>query len=135
MVLLSKGCKPDNFESCNSLKLRFTNIRGLCLNFVECESFLESNSLDILALYEANLDYSIHSGNFPVMGYLPLIQKDSNTHMHGLAVYMKEGLPFTQDLSLENSGFLLMFSIGLTSFSVLHLFPPSITFFVFMQGF
>ena len=23
--------------------------------------------------------------------------------MHGLAVYMKEGLPFAQDLSLENS--------------------------------
>ena len=36
-------------------------------------------------------------------GYLPLIRKDSSTHMHGLAVYVKEGLPFAQDLSLENS--------------------------------
>ena len=36
-------------------------------------------------------------------GYLPLIQKDSSTHMHGLAVYVKEGLPFAWDLSLENS--------------------------------
>ena len=36
-------------------------------------------------------------------GYLPLIQKDSSTHMHGLAVYVKEGLPFARDLSLENS--------------------------------
>ena len=36
-------------------------------------------------------------------GYLPLIQKDSVTHMHGLAVYVKEGLPFARDLSLENS--------------------------------
>ena len=36
-------------------------------------------------------------------GYLPLIRKDSSTHMHGLAVYVKEGLPFPQDLSLENS--------------------------------
>ena len=27
------------------------NILGLHLNFVECESFLESNSSDILALY------------------------------------------------------------------------------------
>ena len=35
-------------------------------------------------------------------GYLPLIQKDSTTHMYGLAVYVKEGLPFVQDLSLEN---------------------------------
>ena len=36
-------------------------------------------------------------------GYLPLIRKDSITHMHGLAVYVKEGLPFALDLSLENS--------------------------------
>ena len=35
--------------------------------------------------------------------YLPLIRSDSSTHMHGLAVYVKEDLPFAQDLSLENS--------------------------------
>ena len=36
-------------------------------------------------------------------GYVPLIRKDSSTHMNGLAVYVKEGLPFAWDLSLENS--------------------------------
>ena len=87
MVILSKACKPDNFESHNSLKLSFTNIRGLRSNFVDCESFLELNSPDILALCETNLDDSIDPGNFS--GYLPLIQKDSSTHMHGLAVYVK----------------------------------------------
>ena len=102
MAILSKACKPDNFESHNSLKLSFTNIRGLRSNFVDCESFLESNSPDILALCETNLDDSIDSGNFSVRGYLPLIRKDSSTHMHGLAVYVKEGLPFARDLSLEN---------------------------------
>ena len=103
MAILSKACKPDNFESHNSLKLSFTNIWGLRSNFVDCESFLESNSPDILALCETNLDDSIDSGNFSVRGYLPLIWKDSSTHMHGLAVYVKEGLPFAQDVSLENS--------------------------------
>ena len=103
MAILSKVCKPDNFESHNSLKLSFTNIRGLCSSFVDCESFLESNLPDILALCETNLDDSIDSGNFSVRGYLPLIRKDSSTHMHGLAVYVKEGLPFARDLSLENS--------------------------------
>ena len=103
MTILSKTCKPDNFESHNSLKLSFTNIRGLRSDFVDCESFLESNSLDILALSETNLDDSIDSGNFSVRGYLPLIRKDSGTHMHGLAVYVKEGLPFARDLTLENS--------------------------------
>ena len=98
-----KGCKSDNFEPQNSLKLRFTNIWGLHSNSIECESFLESNSPDILPLSETNLDDSIDSGNFSVKGYLPLIRKDSIVHMHGLAVFVKEGLPFTLDLSLEKS--------------------------------
>ena len=103
MAILSKACKPDNFELHNSLKFSFMNIRGLCSNFVDRESFLESNSPDILALCEANLNDSIDSGNFSVRGYLPLIRKDSSTHMHSLAVYVKQGLPFPRDLSLENS--------------------------------
>ena len=52
---------------------------------------------------ETNLDDSIDSGNVSVRGYLPLIRKDSSTYIHGLAVYVKEGLPFARDLSLENS--------------------------------
>ena len=103
MVILSKRCKPDNFESHISLKLSFTNICGLRSNFAECESFFESNSPDILALCETNLDDSINSGNFSVRRYLPLIRKDYITYMHGLAVYVKEGLPLARDLSLENS--------------------------------
>ena len=103
MVTLSKACNSDSFESHNSRKLSFTNIWGLRSNFVDCASFLESNSPDILALCETNLDNSIDSGNISVRGYLPLIRKDSSTHMHGLAVYLREGLPFAWDLSLKNS--------------------------------
>ena len=73
MAILSKRCKPDNFESHNSLKLSFMNIGGLRSNFVECESLLKSNSADILAVCETSLDVSINSGNFYVRGYLPLI--------------------------------------------------------------
>ena len=35
--------------------------------------------------------------------HLPLIHNDSTTHMHGLLVYVKEGLSFAWDLSLQNS--------------------------------
>ena len=103
MAVLSKGCKPDNFESHNSLKLNFTNIRGLRLNFVDCEYSVASNSRDIFTMFETNLDGSFDSGNFSVRGYLLLIRNDSNIHMQGLAVYVKEGFPFARDLSLENS--------------------------------
>ena len=72
MARLSEGCKTDNFELRNSQKLTFTNIRGLGSNFVECESFLELNSPDILALCETNLDGSVDSDNFSVSSYLPL---------------------------------------------------------------
>ena len=99
-----------------------TNIQSLDSNFVDCESFLESNSPDILALCETNLDDSIDSGNFSVRGYLPLIRKDSSTHMHGLTVYVKEGLPFAWDLSLESSADSYFFSTVFTSLSVLHFF-------------
>ena len=128
MAILSKACKPDNFESHNSLKLSFTNIRGLRSNFVDCESFLESNSPDILALCETNLDDSTDSGNFSVRGYLTFIWKDSSTHMHGLTVYFKEQLPFAWDLSLENSAdsylcFRLALLHSVTSFFFLY-WPP-----------
>ena len=121
MAILSKACKPDNFQSKNSLKLSFTNIRLFWSNFVDCESLLESNSPDILALCETNLDDSIHSGNFSVRGYLPLIQQDSSTHMHGLEFYVKKGLPFGL-ISRKLCRFLLVFdwlyfTQCLTSFS------------------
>ena len=64
MARLSKDCKPDNFESYDLLKRNFTNVQGLHLNFVECESFLESNSPDILDLCGANLDDSRIQFNF-----------------------------------------------------------------------
>ena len=92
MAILSKACKPDNFELHNSLNLTFANIQDLCSNFVNCESFLESISPDILALSETNLDDSIDYGNFSVRDYLPLIRKDSSTHMHGLTAYVKDFL-------------------------------------------
>ena len=103
MAILSKGYKPDNFELQNSLKFSFTNIWGLHHNFVDCQSFLKSISPDIFALWETNLDDSIDSGNFSTTSYPPLIWKDSSTHMHGLAVYVKEGLSFALHSSLENS--------------------------------
>ena len=65
-----------------------------------------------------------------VRGYLPLIRKDSSTHMHGLAVYVKEGLPFARDLSLENSAdsylcFRLALLQSVSSFFFLYQSPSS----------
>ena len=90
LTLMLDQLRPDNFESRNSLKLSSTNIRGLRPNFLDCESSLESNSPDILALCETNLDDSIDSVNFSVGGYIRLIWKDSTTHVHGLAVCVME---------------------------------------------
>ena len=56
--------------------------------------FIGSNSPNIRALCEKNLNDSIDSGNFSVRGYLPLNRKASVTYMHGLAVYVKEGFRF-----------------------------------------
>ena len=75
-------------------------------------------------------------------GYLSLIRKDSTTRMHGLAVYVKEGLPFARDLSLENSAdpyicfrlallhllsyFLLLYRSPFSLYTVFDSFSPNI---------
>ena len=71
------------------------------LVYLWCESILESNSPDILALCEANLDDSIDLCNFSVRDYLHLFRKDFVIHMLGLAVSIKERYPFIQDISLQ----------------------------------
>ena len=124
MAILSKVSKPDNFESHNSLKLSFTNIQGLCLN-VNCEFFVESNSPEILALCETNLDDSNDSGNFSLRGYLPVIC----SLCEGRASFCMGRI------SRKLCRFLLMFSTCFTSLSALLLFPLSITVFVVMHGF
>ena len=131
MVILSKACKPDNFESHNFLKLSFTNIWGLCLNFVDCESFLESNPSDILALCGPNLDGSIDSGNLFVRGYHPLIQKDSSTHIHdGCSLYERKTSFCTRLISRKLCRFLFMLSTGFTSLNVDHLLRLCAQFFI-----
>ena len=133
MSILSKGCKPDN-----SLNPNFNNITGIRSNFLNSQFFLESNSPDILTPCGANLNDSIDSGNFSVMGYLLLIRKDSVTHIHSLAVYKKQTLPFARDLSLQTSADLnyvfdwLYFFQFLTSFSSIdHLLHLYARFFIF----
>ena len=60
-----------------------------------------------------NLDDLIDSGNFSVMGYLPLIRKDSIILLL-YYFYVKEGFPFARHLSLENSAdSYLCFRLGL----------------------
>ena len=135
MVTLSKVYKPDNFEPHNSLKLSFTNIWGPCSNIVECRSFLESNSPDILALCETILDESIDSGNFSVRGYLPLMRKDSINHAWSCSLCERRTSFHMGFISRKLCGFLLMYSTGFTSINVLFLFRISITFFVIMHSF
>ena len=91
---------------------------------LDSESFLESNSPDILALCEANLENSIDTSNLSVRSYLPLIQLDSVSYRHDLKVYVKEGLTFAPNKSLENFQDayvldLLYFIWCITSFSLI----------------
>ena len=59
-----------------ALKLDLINIRVLHSNFVVRESFLHSNSPNIVALFDINIKNLINSRNFAVTGYLSLIRKD-----------------------------------------------------------
>ena len=135
MAILSKACKPDNFKLHSSLKRNFMIIRVLRIFLILNISLNQTQTPDILALCDTNLGVSIDSGNFSMRGYLPLIWEDSSTYMHGLAVYVKEGLPFAWDLSQENSSDpYLCFWLDLLH-SVSYFFPLFITFFLFVHSF
>ena len=124
-MAISKGCRADNFESHNSLKL--TNILDLCSNFVECESFLESKSPDIHALFETKLDDSIGSGNFSEG--LSSFNLKGFCCSYAWSCYFCEGRTSfcTGLISRELCGFLHMFLTGFTSLTVLLLFSLSTT--------
>ena len=111
MAILSEQRKTNKFESHNSLKLNFTNIWGLLSNFAECEYLLESRSSD-------KLGWLNWFRQFLFEGYFTLVWKDSVTHMLGLAVYVKEHLPFVREVSLENSADSYLFLTDFTSHSV-----------------
>ena len=94
-----------------------------------------NQTLLTLLLCKRNLDDSIDSGSLSVRGYLPLMQKDSSSHMHTLGICAKEGLPFARHLSLENyADSYLCLQLALLQ-CVLLLFPMSITFFILVHSF
>lgn len=58
-------------------------------------------SPNIFALCETNLNSSTGNNEFLVPGYLPLFQKDSSIHIHGLSVYIRDNLSMARELFLE----------------------------------
>ena len=88
---------------------------------------LMSLTVDILALCETNLNKTYFD--------LTLIQKDSVTDMHDLAINEKEELCFELDLSLENCEDSYVFKTGFTSFDVSLLFPLLNTAFIVVHSF
>ena len=128
MAILSKGCKPDNFESHKSLKLSFTNLRSsfkfccvwtphtfmLCVRQTWMTQFWQFLYEELSSFDTKGLGYSCawccslcEGGTFFGMGLI----------------------------SRKFRGFSLMFSTSFTSLNVLLCFPLSITFCVSIYGF
>ena len=110
----------------------FFNLQKVFSFFSFCESFLESNSPDILALCEANL-HGFDSGNFSVI---------SSSNPKGFyysfawscSLCERRTSFCTGLISRKLYRFLLMSSTSFTSLSVLLLFHLSITIFGFIHG-
>ena len=113
MTILSKVSKADNFDS--------HKFQQFCWMWIV--SWIKF-SLFSCFIWD-KLGRLIDSSKFAVVGYLPLIRKNSVTYMYGLAVFAGgRNFLFCRDWSLENSWrFLFMYSNGFTSLCVLHLVP------------
>ena len=130
-MYIALSCFFNRFLFCFKGYYKTSTLYSLALGIFEVflQIFLFANlslnqTLLAFLLCETILDDSIDSGNFSVRGYLLLIQKYSSTHIHGLPVYVKEGVSFAQDLSLENSAdSYLCFRLAL---------PHSVSYFFFL---
>ena len=136
MAISPNACKPDNFESHNSLKLSFTNIWGLrskiCwlwifpwikLSWHYCSMRGKSGGPNWFCLFLCEGLSSFHPRGFYY----------SYAWSHSFREWRTSFC--TGLISRKLCGFLLMFLTRFTSLSVLLLFPLSITFFIFMRGF
>lgn len=131
-AILSKVHKSDNFESRNSQILSFTNIQGLCFNFVWCGFFHESNFPYILSLSETNLDDTNDCRNFSFRSCFPLIWKDSVSMV--LEFVWRSDFLLHRTCFKKLRGFKFVFLTGFTSFGLLLPFPVSIAVFVFVHS-
>ena len=119
----------------NSLRLSFTNIRGSCSNFVGCKSFPESNSPNILAVWDKP-GWLIWFWQF-LCKRISSLNRKGFYYLYAWSRSLCEGRAFfcTRLNSKKLRRFLLTFLTGFTSPSVLLLFPLLITFFIFVHGF
>lgn len=100
MSVTSKVSESNNFKTCNYLKLSFTNTCCLYSNYVGCESFLQSDASDILALW-AKIQKLKRFNQYLFEGFYPLNWKVYVTHVHGLAVYLEEFFFLHKALTLK----------------------------------
>ena len=136
MAISSKARKPEKFESQNSLKLSFTNIRSQPSYFVGCEyppwiklswcpCFIW-NKTEKLIRFKQYLCKGLSSFNSKGFCYSytwPCNLCNAETRFCAGIIFRKLW------------GFLFMFLTGFTSFGVLLPFPIRITIFFFVQGF
>ena len=134
MAILSKAFKSDKFESRNSLKL----------SFMKFEAFVQILLIVNLSLNQTLLTFLLCvrlTWMTPLWQFLCERLSSFNpkgfqySYAWSCSLCEKRTSFCTGLISVKLSKFLLMFSTGFTSISVLLHFPLSITFFVFVHGF
>ena len=104
IIILLKLFKPVYLQfSLSSLKLSYTNTRGFHSNFLYCESDVEANPTNILALFETNLQDIISFNSYSIKGYLSLVCENSSSYMHCLIVFFQRGHPLAWEFPLATS--------------------------------
>ena len=139
MAILSKGYKPNNFESHNSLKLSSTNIQGHRSKFYWIWIFPWFQLSWYSCFMWDKFGWLNWFSQFLCEGFifnLPLIRKDSVTHMHGLPCSLWQAFLLNGTYLQKNLWILsyLCFRLAFLH-SVSCFFFVLITFFIFIHGF
>ena len=134
-TILSKVRKPDNFETHNSLKLNFTNFNFFALISLNLNVYLNQTLLIFLL-------YVSQTWKTQVIQAVSMCERLSSFNLKGFCLicmvlqFMQRRTSFCTGLVFKKLwGFLLVFSTGPTSFSVLFLFSLLIIVPIFSLGF
>ena len=113
------GCRDQEFINFNlsfpkvkGFKMGLLNIVSLTKNIEEIRILLADQCLDILALNETRLDWSIHDDTIYIRGY-DLIRSDRSRTGRGVCLYIKQSL---QILKIQTVYFIQKLRLPLSNF-------------------
>ena len=103
---------PQSNNKLSKLQSRNINVSAININSItapdrlqELQNFVDLNDISILALSEMKVDAEVHPSLFYLNGFHEPVTKFRTRKGGGVAIYVKNTMPFSRITELENDTF------------------------------